>query len=268
MAEQNYMMIKPIATSEVIKQTSRCIWLCTVMFLLYINLISCSHSEICDYILEAEEGNSLQRLMECNTDNFYTPCMQFRSQASGRSHKLTVKFTRSNQYISYRITSPSQCTLQISDIIYSNDEGGADNISVLLGNIYVGDFITHQMNSGMGDLWDEFHSSGQIGDVHTIFRGENLLIIRVSVTDSKGVELDKIDVSFNDCHGKCPIVSAVTPLISHNRNGDDDNNGGESLSNELIIGITYGIGIVLLALLTIVTGFMLYRSIKYRNYKI
>ena len=249
---------------EATKQILWFIWLCIAISLLYPNLITVSNGqpEFCDVedTLQAEEGMSSMRLIECNLGSFQTPCFQHRSTASGSRYKLTVYFTRVGQYISYKITSPSQCKMRIINVLYSNDEGGADTISTLLDDMIVGQFITHQ-NKGNGNLWNVFNSSGRIGDIHTISPGDHWLTLKVSETDSKGVELDKITVSFEQCHGGCPIVSAVPPAIGDDDNVDEDN---DSLSDEEIIGIVYSTAIFVLTLVAILTG-ITFCYVKHKN---
>ena len=236
-------------TFKVTQQISQNFLLYAALSLLHLSFVRstdkfCNNTEI----LQAEEGMFSNPLIECNVGYFQTPCFQHRSKASGKL-KLTVYFTDIGQYISYKITSPaSQCEFRITDVVYSKDEDGPDNITVLLDNEVVGGFTTHD-DSGNGNLWNVFNSSGPIGNARTIYPRVHWLKIKISEMDKKGVELDKVEVSFYNCHGQCPKVSAAHPAISDNGSDDDD-----GWSDELIIGIAYGLVIiVLLVIATILT---------------
>ena len=230
-----------------IKYTSRYILWCTSLSLLNPCYGLCAK----EVVVQAEEGRSSIKLIECNRGNFRTPCIHHRN----RAYKgLTLWLDNVGQYLSYKITSLSeQCVVNIADIKYSNDFAGADNISVLLDNILIGGFTTHQRNDS-GYLWNVFESSGPIGGT-TIHRGEHTLLINVSATDTKGVELDIIVIEFEACEtNKCPIVFTMRPAFTV---VNDDSDG---LSDAAIIGIVYGLAILILVIIVVTCGVYLFRK--------
>jgi len=152
----------------------------------------------------------------------------------------------------YKIRSSSACELSIIDIMYSNDEGGGDNVVAFVNDNLIGNFTTHHKN-GNGDFWNIFESSGSIG-AQQISAGDHTLTIRLNSTDEKGVEIDLVRVSFV-CNGQCPVV---TTYAVHNEFLDASNSNVDtesSFSNEGTIAIVYSA--ITLAILIIAAGMYL-----------
>jgi len=205
----------------------------------------CSLSYNCDDdgVLQAEEGTSSIPLELCNNADQLTPCIQCRSRAS---KSQTVWLDRPRQSISYKISAPSSCELDVTDVQYSND-GGKDIIRVLLNDDFIGEFTTDQGNR-TGHGWNIIKHSGEIGGI-PLPTGIHHLTIIINSTDDEGVELDEMHYSFNVCTGDCPIVFKLDPAAdcSTKCGGDVD-----SLSDAVRLGIGFGIVIALLLVVPII----------------
>ena len=159
--------------------------------------------EGCNAVLNLEMENGLSLITLPGCDQVYSPatCIQFRSQASS---ELTVRVVSDRQDVWFNVTSQSQCSLQVNNVIYSND-GESDEISIYLDDTKIGGFAT-RVEYGNGNLWNVFENSGLVGSRLTLVPGQHRLTFRVVSTDQLGVEMDKVNVSFTQCSGECPTV--------------------------------------------------------------
>ena len=205
----------------------------------------CSFSLGCDDdgVLQAEEGMSSIPLELCNNADQLTPCIQCRSRAS---KSQTVWLDLPRQSISYKISAPSNCELDVTDVQYSND-GGKDVIHVLLNDDLIGEFTTDQGNR-TGHGWNIIKHSGEIGRIPLPFGIHHLTII-INSTDDEGVELDEMHYSFNVCTGDCPIVFKLDPAADCSTKCGRDVDG---LTDAARLGIGFGIATAILLVALII----------------
>lgn len=168
---------------------------------------------MCSYKLEMENSISSYALLECGIDiTFEHPCVFHRSKASNCT---TVFLAKKEHSISYNITTFSKCTLQVENIVYSND-GPSDEVSVLLNRNLIGKFYTKASN-GSGHSWNIFKSSKPVGGKKELDFGNNVIIIMVNKTYE--VELDRMTISVHCDDNRCPIVFPLQPQKSKNHSG-------------------------------------------------
>jgi len=222
-----------------------------------------------DFTLEMENALSSTPLKPCNDVYAQTPCIQFRSEAS---NEQTVHLSSNGQYVSYNITSFSQCFFHIIGLLFSND-GDPDIIGTYLDNDKFGEFTT-PANSGGGHLWNTFENSGLVGSTQTLVPGEHRLTIRISSTDEHGVELDSLKISFTMCEGDCPVIAPFhrpdddknvkSNERANNESRDEDTEDDSSLT---AIGIILGSVVVVLVIVAIVgVVYFINRRYRYNNY--
>jgi len=174
---------------------------------------------MCDYNLEMEGGLS-SVMLEYNCTSNQIPCIQWRSRAS---NKRAVKMTNAGQFVYYEITSLYECSLQITNVVHSND-GNSDIVGIIIyqlndsneviNGIEIGEFNTSDDLYGDGSLWDRFVSSNQVGEEEILPPGKFRITVIAIATNH--VELDTLEFSVTcDRKGaKCPVVYPMQSVIS------------------------------------------------------
>lgn len=117
-----------------------------------------------------EYGLSLLPLQGCDQEYAPATCAQFQSHANG---ELSVRVASNGQDIWFNVTPQSQCSLQVTNLVYSND-GGSDTLSIYVDSNRIGAFSTHE-EYGEGNLWNVFENSGAVGNSQTIIPGHHRL---------------------------------------------------------------------------------------------
>lgn len=112
--------------------------------------------------------------------------IKLRSQASKQKSVLLFQ----DDILTFNICSLSEIDLTVNEMVYSND-GNSDTITISIDQHIIGSFTTiSSSNGGLG--WNNFTTSGQIGNKTTLSEGQHKVEITISSADSYGVELDYI----------------------------------------------------------------------------
>lgn len=158
--------------------------------LLVFTVIAQVSGSTCTIDLEAESGNSLNQT--------------YRSEASGG---LTVLLKEGEVLQNYFeiITLPSNCSVGIDNVAYSND-GISDFVQLSLNGTQLGRFRT-VAQVGEGTHWNVILSTGAFGNHTQLRNGGYILALTVLEADTYGVEIDKVTLGV-ECTGNtgCPEV--------------------------------------------------------------
>lgn len=164
--------------------------------------ISLVNSEVCQLSFEMENAGNA----EVNSKVIIP-----RGNASGG---FTLRFNRTNQNVTIKFSTKSQCLVQIQNITYMND-GRSDTICAYLlpeGNAEItemGCFLTVQ-HTDWGKLWNTTEYSGKIGKsaIDTSFAGHHRIMLKINHTDDYGVEIDclKLQLACLADGGECPPI--------------------------------------------------------------
>lgn len=164
-------------------------------------LLLFSYSSACVQVVDFEAENGEPLRDECTSLN-EPPCIKYRGWASGR---LSIYLKKPEQSVSHTFTTVSKCLFQVLNVYYSND-GLRDKLMVMLDNEEIGKFHTRS-RSAVGQLWDKYLTSGNVGNEKEISPGSHTLKVSVLSTDKYGVELDKFEVLFRCESDVCPTAS-------------------------------------------------------------
>lgn len=151
-----------------------------------------------DYITVSSPQDNLQLGSNCSSINrevhiemesfsgYDNVDIKLRSQASKQKSVLLFQ----DDILTFNICSLSEIDLTVNELVYSND-GNSDTITISIDQLIIGSFTTiSASNGGLG--WNNFTSSGQIGNTTTLSEGQHKVEITISSADSYGVELDYI----------------------------------------------------------------------------
>ena len=164
----------------------------SIRFILYvITIYGCTG---CRLEIEAEHGTSTGGVQ------------RHRSQASNGITVL-INTQRHNIIFPMEVANTTCNPLTVTDVRYSND-GLSDVVSVFLNTSKIGQFTSKAVVTS-GDGWNDFRSSGQVGNPVQIHEGVYKLQIQLSKSsDEYGIEIDKVSLQFNcssvNVNNECP----------------------------------------------------------------
>ncbi|KAL3877146.1 hypothetical protein ACJMK2_034895 [Sinanodonta woodiana] len=128
--------------------------------------------------------------LHCSANNGFNGNLKTRLRArAGASDKRTI-WLHEGEELSIDFTLPHESFVDVKDVRYSND-GGHDRIKITLDGEMLGEFWT-DMEYGWGTIWNEFESSGKIGETVLVNPGRHTLSLRIDKADEYGVEIDYI----------------------------------------------------------------------------
>ena len=87
--------------------------------------------------------------------------------------------------------------MQVADILYSND-GMSDKLSIFLNKTSIGVVITRP-DSQHGFLWNQFLSTGPVGNSVETREGVYNLTVNATSADEYGVEIDSVSLLLMNC---------------------------------------------------------------------
>lgn len=151
-----------------------------------------------DYVTVSSPQDNLQLGSTCSSINreahieiesfsgYDNVNMKLRSHASKQKSVLLFQ----DEILTFNICSLSEIDLTVNELVYSND-GNSDTITISIDQQIIESFTTISgSNGGLG--WNNFTSSGQIGNTTTLSEGQHTVEITISSADAYGVELDYI----------------------------------------------------------------------------
>ena len=197
----------------------------------------------CRLEIEAEHGTSIGG------------AERFRSRASNGATVL-INTLRDNITFQLEIANTTCNQVTVTDVRYSND-GLSDVVSVFLNTSEIGQFTSKALVTS-GDGWNDFQSSGQVGNPVQLHEGVYNLQIQLSKSsDEYGIEIDKVSLQFYcssvDVNNECPesvikvdggSITGSTATTDTATTGStlttDDDTGGLSLVDIFAIVGTIG----------------------------
>lgn len=163
-------------------QTFRCI-----LFMFTLSIIYCNaHAKA--FIFEAEDSHTVGTLNLNNPEEGAV----YRSEASGRKAVHLIQ----GQYLEYTFCVRQESNVQVSNIRFSNDGPHDEYIIEIDGNA-VGSFQTG-IQTGSGAAWNNYHSSGQVGQPVVLEAGSHKVKLTTVVSDQWGAEVDFITLDVDD----------------------------------------------------------------------
>ncbi|XP_052268258.1 uncharacterized protein LOC127869641 [Dreissena polymorpha] len=123
----------------------------------------------------------------------HSPTFKDRLHFRTNAEDQTTIWLFDGEELKIKFDLPSQASLEVMDVRYSND-GDHDVCSVGLDGRELGQFKTSSYY-GWGDLWNNFKSSGPIGGQQFLEAGSHSLSLTMLASDEYGVEVDYIRIS-------------------------------------------------------------------------
>lgn len=166
-------------------------------FILIVLLFVCAASVPLE--LEAERG-----------DFHGTGVVKPRSAASN----LHTVMLQQGGYITLQlIKTTTSCTLTLQNVAYTND-GASDTVTLTLNGTTMGSFRTLAATN-YGHLWNVVRNSGTIGQPIHIASGAHTMRVTATSADNHGVEIDRVDLNFNQqCHPDIAVSPGLTPAAT------------------------------------------------------
>lgn len=157
------------------------------LFMFILSNIYC-HAHAKAFIFEAEDSHTVGSLNINNPEEGAV----YRSEASGRKSVHLVQ----GQYLEYNFCLRKESKVQVSNIRFSNDGPHDEYIVEIDGNV-VGEFLTGTQ-TGSGAAWNDYHSSGYVGQPVVLEAGSHKVKLITAVSDQWGAEVDFITLDVDD----------------------------------------------------------------------
>ena len=117
---------------------------------------------------------------------------------SGATNGLAVLLKQGGTLdLIFEIIGNETCEMQVADILYSND-GMSDKLSIFLNKTSIGVVIT-RADSQHGFLWNQFLSTGPVGNSVETREGVYNLTVNATSADKYGVEIDSVSLLLTNC---------------------------------------------------------------------
>ena len=121
-----------------------------------------------------------------------------KNYRSGATNGLAVLLKQGGTLdLMFEIIGNETCEMQVADILYSND-GMSDKLSIFLNKTTIGEFIT-RADSQNGFLWNQFISTGPVGNSVETREGVYNLTVNATSADEYGVEIDSVSLLLMNC---------------------------------------------------------------------
>lgn len=157
------------------------------LFMFILSNIYC-HAHAKAFIFEAEDSHTVGSLNINNPEEGAV----YRSEASGRKSVHLVQ----GQYLEYNFCLRKESKVQVFNIRFSNDGPHDEYIVEIDGNV-VGEFLTGTQ-TGSGAAWNDYHSSGYVGQPVVLEAGSHKVKLITAVSDQWGAEVDFITLDVDD----------------------------------------------------------------------
>ena len=168
---------------------------------------------------------------------------KYRSEASGG---ISVALLENEAIVHTLSSHMGHCTMSLESVTYSND-GYEDTIHITINETLLGSFITYS-SSGNGEYWNIFHTETDFTNTVPILDALYFIKTEAVITDTFGVEIDKIEFMLN-CNSEIKTCSSiVTDDSSIPDVAEEDNN------DQLSIGEIIGIIVAIIGVLVGVPG--------------
>lgn len=148
----------------------------------------CWHVHAKAFIFEAEDSHAVGLLNINNPEEGAV----YRSEASGRKAVHLIQ----GQYLEYTFCVRKETKVQVSNIRFSNDGPHDEYVIEIDGNV-VGKFETGTQ-TGSGAAWNDYHSSGQVGNPVDLGAGSHKVKLTTVFSDQWGAEVDFITLDVDD----------------------------------------------------------------------
>lgn len=159
---------------------------CFLFMFILSNIYCHAHAKV--FIFEAEDSHTVGSLNINNPEEGAV----YRSEASGRKSVHLVQ----GQYLEYNFCLRKESKVQVSNIRFSNDGPHDEYIVEIDGNV-VGEFLTGTQ-TGSGAAWNDYHSSGYVGQPVVLEAGSHKVKLITAVSDQWGAEVDFITLDVDD----------------------------------------------------------------------
>lgn len=148
----------------------------------------CCHAHAKAFIFEAEDSHAVGLLNINNPEEGAV----YRSEAIGRKAVHLIQ----GQYLEYTFCVRKETKVQVSNIRFSNDGPHDEYVIEIDGNV-VGKFETGTQ-TGSGAAWNDYHSSGQVGQPVDLGAGSHKVKLTTVFSDQWGDEVDFITLDVDD----------------------------------------------------------------------
>lgn len=148
----------------------------------------CWHAHAKAFIFEAEDSHAVGSLNINNPEEGAV----YRSEAIGRKAVHLIQ----GQYLEYTFCVRKETKVQVSNIRFSNDGPHDEYVIEIDGNV-VGKFETGTQ-TGSGAAWNDYHSSGQVGNPVDLGAGSHKVKLTTVFSDQRGDEVDFITLDVDD----------------------------------------------------------------------
>lgn len=148
----------------------------------------CWHAHAKAFIFEAEDSHAVGSLNINNPEEGAV----YRSEAIGRKAVHLIQ----GQYLEYTFCVRKETKVQVSNIRFSNDGPHDEYVIEIDGNV-VGHFQTGTQ-TGSGAAWNDYHSSGQVGNPVDLGAGSHKVKLTTVFSDQWGAEVDFITLDVDD----------------------------------------------------------------------
>jgi len=149
---------------------------------------------------------------------------------SAASNQHTVRLGE-GQYVENSFTTQGNCSVTVTDIVYTND-GGSDTITISLDGRAIDTFHTLS-GTGGGHLWNVPRSSGMLGDTIELEAGLHQIHIEANATDIYQVEIDQILLTVNCSFSGSPTCYSLSSLPVVTESCSDSNMTGRVHQNSI-----------------------------------
>ena len=165
---------------------------------------------LCTYLLVPLKGlQALEVTIQAEDGASTTAEKNYRS---GATNGLAVLLKQGGTLdLMFEIIGNETCEMQVADILYSND-GMSDKLSLFLNKTTIGEFIT-RADSRNGFLWNEFLSTGPVGNSVETREGVYNLTVNATSADEYGVEIDSVLLLLTNCSNATKVKVHIIGYI-------------------------------------------------------